>query len=67
MGIYVNPNNKNFQKVLHWKPEGKTAPFLRLYELPEGKRLITGRNISGAAFAGLTAEECVEGVGYLNA
>lgn len=55
---------QNAKKI--WKPEGKTAPFLRLYELQGGKKLITGRNISGSAFAGLTAEECADGIGYLN-
>ena len=49
----------------YWKPIGKTAPFLRLYELPGGKRLITGRNISGSAFAGLTADECKAGICFI--
>ena len=50
-----------------WKPANKKTPFLRLYKLPGQKRLITGGNISGSAFAGLTAKECVEGIDYLNA
>lgn len=46
----------------YWKPRGKKVPFLRIYDLPNGKVLITGRNISGSAFAGLTAGECIEGL-----
>lgn len=45
-----------------WSPEGKKGIFLRYYDLYGGKKLITGRNMSGTAFGGLTAQECKQGM-----
>jgi hypothetical protein len=48
-----------------WSPNNKKGFFLRQYLLPDNRKLITGRNMSGTAFGGLSVSECQEGMSVI--
>jgi hypothetical protein len=45
-----------------WNPPAKKGFEMRYYKLLGGASLITGRNMSGTAFGGLTVDECKLGI-----
>lgn len=49
--------------IKSWRP--KKGMDMRLYKLKGGETLITGRNMRGNAFGGLTIEKCQEGMSIL--
>lgn len=48
-----------------WCPPTKPGFDIRSYQLSDGKILITGRNMGGTAFGGLSANECRSGLLYI--
>lgn len=60
-GVGCEPANSSKS----WCPKDKKGFDLRRYQLKGGQTLITGRNMRGYAFGGLTPEECQKGMSIL--